>query len=158
MLTMKQYLVDFFNFNKWANTKLLEAVLQLPDKEESIKLFGNFITAQDKWLNRITHAVDDSQLNWSGPSFATEELGARWIESVDKWLLFLNGRSEESLEERITFSRPKDGKQYTAMIRDVILQINYHSIHHRAQLNRIIRLQGLKPPVTDYILTAVKEA
>jgi uncharacterized damage-inducible protein DinB len=72
--------------------------------------------------------------------------------------LFLNGRSEESLEERITFSRPKDGKQYTAMIQDVILQINYHSIHHRAQLNRIIRLQGLKPPVTDYILTAVKEA
>jgi uncharacterized damage-inducible protein DinB len=108
-------------------------------------------------MNRITHEIDDSEHNWSGPAYAPEELDARWIESVDKWISFLESRSEESLEERVVFSRPKDGKQYTAMIRDVILQINYHSIHHRAQINRIIRQQGLKPPVTDYILSVVKE-
>ncbi|MBP9221492.1 MAG: hypothetical protein KBF42_08910 [Chitinophagales bacterium] len=33
------------------------------------------------------------------------------------------------------------------------LQLNYHSIHHRAQMQMLIRQQGLVPDFVDYIGT-----
>ncbi|HEY5534408.1 MAG TPA: hypothetical protein VIL99_05685 [Ignavibacteria bacterium] len=40
---MKQYLIDFFKYNNWANRKLLDSMMQMPDKEEAVKLFSHFI-------------------------------------------------------------------------------------------------------------------
>ncbi|MGZ3921946.1 MAG: DinB family protein [Bacteroidia bacterium] len=36
--------------------------------------------------------------------------------------------------------------------------MNYHSIHHRAQVNTLMSKQGIKPPATDYIFTVLQEA
>jgi len=57
----------------------------------------------------------------------------------------------------IIFTRPNDGKKMAVILRDLFLQLNYHSIHHRAQINSLISKQGIKPPATDYILTVLKE-
>ncbi len=40
---------------------------------------------------------------------------------------------------------------------DLALQLNYHNIHHRAQINTLISKQGIKPPATDYIFTKLQE-
>jgi len=42
---------------------------------------------------------------------------------------------------------------FAAAIKDIALQLNYHSIHHRAQIQTIIRSQGLEPEFVDYIAT-----
>jgi uncharacterized damage-inducible protein DinB len=42
-------------------------------------------------------------------------------------------------------------------IKDLMLQLNYHCIHHRAQVNTLISKQGIKPPATDYIFTVLQE-
>jgi uncharacterized damage-inducible protein DinB len=36
---------------------------------------------------------------------------------------------------------------------DIALQLNYHAIHHRAQIQVLIRQQGLEPDFIDYIGT-----
>jgi uncharacterized damage-inducible protein DinB len=61
---MKQYLIDFFKYNDWANRKLLESIRQLPDNVEAVKLFNHLIAAQNKWLNRITKEKDDNAIVW----------------------------------------------------------------------------------------------
>ena len=155
---MKQYLIDFFKYNDWANRKLLESIRQLPDKEEAAKLFSHLISSQNKWLNRITEESVDASLAWFGPVFPLEQLESLWRESVDKWLQFLEGSDDPGLESQIVFQRPSDGKKLAVIIRDIALQLNYHSIHHRAQISRIMREQGLTPPATDYIFTVLKEA
>lgn len=154
---MKQYLVDFFKYNDWANKKLLESIKTLPDKEESVKLFSHFIYSQNKWMNRITNEVEDKTLNWDGPAFPIEELNDKWNESNGKWMKYIENTDEAALENLYIFTRPSDGKKMSVKIKDIALQLNYHAIHHRAQINRIIRQQGLKPPATDYIYTALKE-
>lgn len=154
---MKQYLIDFFKYNDWANRQLIAAIRQLPDTAEPVKLVSHIITSQNKWLNRITHEVDDKSLTWYDQIFPLDQLENRWSESLNHWLELLDETSAVELEKDIIFERPTDNKKLSVKMRDIALQLNYHSIHHRAQVNRIIRQEGFKPPATDYIVTVLKE-
>ncbi len=155
---MKQYLIDTFKYNDWANRKLLISIKQLPDTNESIKLFSHLITSQNKWMNRIVNKIADTELSWFGPLFSVEELENKWTESINNWIAYLEKVETLELEKDIIFKRATDGKNLSVKVREIALQLNYHSIHHRAQINRIIRQQGLTPPSTDYIHTVLKEA
>jgi len=154
---MKQYLLDTFRYNDWANKQVIAAIGALPEKEEALKLMSHLVTAQDKWFNRIIKETDDQLLTWFGPVFSEMELDGRWEQSISKWIRFIEDCVESELEKDIEFIRQSDGKAIRVSIKDVILQLNYHSIHHRAQLNSILSKQGIKPPATDYIFTAMKE-
>jgi|WetSurMetagenome_2_1015567.scaffolds.fasta_scaffold1253861_1 uncharacterized damage-inducible protein DinB len=154
---MKQYLLDFFKFNDWANRKVFESIAELPEKDEVVRLLGHIITAQDRWLNRVTKEVDDSAQSWAGPAIPLEELETRWSAGISKWLKLLENSDEAILENYIAFVRPSDSKSLKIKLRDIMLQLNYHSIGHRAQINRLIREQGHKPPQTDYIFTVLQE-
>jgi uncharacterized damage-inducible protein DinB len=154
---MKQYLIDFFKYNDWANRKLMDAFKQLPDNNEPIKLISHMIAAQDKWLNRITGATDDKAFDWQGQAFPLDQLHDHWAESAGKWISLLEQLEETEITNLITFQRPSDGKKFGASIKDIALQLNYHSIHHRAQINRLFREQGHTAPSTDYIVTVIKE-
>ena len=154
---MKKHLTDTFKYNDWANRKLLITIKLLPDKEESIKLFSHLITSQNKWLNRIYKKVDDISLNWFSENFPLDILEKKWIDSVSEWINFIDTLTEEQLEQEIEFSRINDEKKLSIKIKDIALQLNYHSIHHRAQINKLISKQGLTPPLTDYIFTVLNE-
>jgi uncharacterized damage-inducible protein DinB len=154
---MKQHLVDSFKYNSWANMQLLDAISLLPDPAEAVKLFSHLITSQDKWMNRITQKLDDNKLAWFGEIFALEDIRDKWHESVSNWIRFLESNDASEIEKEIVFTRAVDGKKISVRILDIALQLNYHSIHHRAQINKMIREQGSTPPATDYILTVLKE-
>ena len=74
---------------------------------------------------------------------------------VCSWIGYLDSVSEEEL-----FSEKKfigyDGAHWAVPLKDIALQLNYHSIHHRAQIQTIIRHQGLEPDFVDYIGTKYK--
>lgn len=154
---MKQYLLDFFRYNLKANIQLLEAVHQLPEKEHAVKLFSHLILAQDKWFNRISKEKEDSAIQWMLPVIPLNELASRWDVSIDHWLRLIEEKTDEELHHDIIFKRPADGKQMGIKLMDLILQLNYHIIHHRAQINTILSQQGITPPPTDYIFTKLRE-
>jgi uncharacterized damage-inducible protein DinB len=154
---MKQYLIDFFKYNDWANKRLLDAIKLMPDKEEAVKLFSHFIYSLQKWMNRITKEKEDTAFSWMGPEFSIEQLENIWSDNVNVWIKYLDGIDESVLENDIIFQPSDRNKKYKAKIREVSLQLNYHCIHHRAQILRMIRQQGLTPPATDYIFTVLKE-
>jgi uncharacterized damage-inducible protein DinB len=154
---MKQYLTDFFHYNDWANRRLIEAIKQVSEKDETIKLFSHLISAQNKWLNRVTLAQTDSANGWFETPLTLDQLENSWSDSVKQWLKLLESKNEIDLETPVVFARPSDGKKLSATLRDLVLQINYHSINHRGQILRLLREQGVKAPATDYILTVFKE-
>jgi uncharacterized damage-inducible protein DinB len=154
---MKKYLLDFFKYNDWANKKVLEAIREVPEKEDALKLFSHLVNSLDKWKNRITNEVEDSLLNWYGQFFNMDEIESKWNKSIGWWIKLFEKTGDSELEKEIIFTRPNDGIKMAVKFRDLLLQLNYHSIHHRAQINSIISRQGIKPPSTDYILTVLKE-
>jgi len=155
---MKQYLIVFFKYNDWANRQIIDAVKKIPVPEESVKLISHLITSQNKWFNRITKELDDKTLAWYDMIFPLDHLENRWLDNANGWIRFLEKLDEAELDRDIIFERPSDGKKLSVKIRDIALQLNYHSIHHRAQIYRIIRQPGQTPPSTDYIFTVLREA
>jgi uncharacterized damage-inducible protein DinB len=155
---MKAYLLQFFEYNDWANTTLLKTILQLPDRKESVQLFSHLIHSQDKWFNRMTLQKPDTEFSWMGSSFTELTLLKEWKRSFEQWHTFLKESKEEELDNDIIFTKPADGKKMKVSVKDVLLQLNYHSIHHRAQINKLVSSQGVAVPATDYIFTALREA
>lgn len=145
-------------YNDWANRKLIAAIKQSADQTEQIKLFSHLIHTQNKWMNRITKKLGDSSFKWFGEPFGINELEDRWDESITRWISLIEKTDENGLQNDVTFKRGSDGHEMKLSLLDLTLQMNYHSIHHRAQINKLLSAQGIVPPATDYIFTVLREA
>ena len=153
---MKQYLIETFLFNDHANKKMLEKIKQLPDKKEGVKYFSHLINSQNKWLKRIEVYPLDPKMDWWEPGYELDQLEELWDKSLKAWISFLEASTEEEIFEEVKFIG-FDGTIFAAALKDIALQLNYHSIHHRAQVQTIIRQQGLEPDFLDYIGTKYKK-
>jgi uncharacterized damage-inducible protein DinB len=155
-MQMKQYLLDTFLFNDTTNKKLLEKIKILPDKTESIKLFSHLINCQYKWMARIQHDPLAPQMSWWEPVYELSQLDDEWNKSLQPWLNYINNRTDGQLATEVTFTGLDEGL-WAASPQDIALQLNYHSIHHRAQIQTIIRQQGFEPDFVDYIGTKYRK-
>src|SRR5881227_923531 len=142
-MNMQEYLLESFRFNDETNRGMLRKVRQLPDKREFIRYFSHLVNSQNKWLARIVNNEQSKQMSWWEPVYEFDELENQWSESLNKWILFLQSRSEEDLYKEVEFTGYDNG-QWAARLLDIALQLNYHSIHHRAQMQVLIRQQGLE--------------
>ena len=149
---MKNYLIETFAFNDAANRNMLKKIKQLPDKERCIKFFSHLINSQNKWMARILRQNNAPQMSWWDPVYPLEHLEEKWNESLQMWIDFLQSKTDEQIFEEVEFIG-YDGGRWKAKIIDIALQLNYHSIHHRAQMQMVIREQGMEPDFIDYIGT-----
>ncbi|MDB4903877.1 MAG: hypothetical protein JWQ63_3158 [Mucilaginibacter sp.] len=155
-MQMKQYLIDTFLFNDLTNKKLLEKINTLPDKIESIKLFSHLINCQYKWMARIVHDPNAPKMSWWEPLYELDKIEGEWNKSLQLWLEYINDKTDDQLAEEVTFIG-LDESTWAASSQDIALQLNYHSIHHRAQIQTIIRQQGFEPDFVDYIGTKYRK-
>jgi uncharacterized damage-inducible protein DinB len=155
-MDFEKYLIDTFNYNKKANLQLLEKIKLLPDKIEAVRLFSHLINCQHKWMARITQNPKAQEMDWWNPVYKLEELEQKWTDCIQLWLDYLGTKTEDELLREVTFIG-FDGGPYAATPGDIALQLNYHSIHHRGQLQTIIRQQGLTPDFVDYIGTKYRK-
>jgi len=155
-MPMKQYLIDTFNYNDTTNKKLVEKIKLLADKEESVKLFSHLINCQYKWMARIVHDPMAPTMSWWDPVYAPDQLEESWNKSLALWIAYINERSDEELATEVDFVG-FDGSLWAATPLDIALQLNYHSIHHRAQIQTLIRQQGIEPDFVDYIGTKYRK-
>ena len=156
MILMKEYLADTFRFNDVTNKKLLHKIKQLGDKEESLKLFSHLINCQYKWMARILKDPNVINMSWWEPVYKLEEMEEHWTKSLNLWLKYINSKTDEELATEVIFEG-FDGGDYAASPKDIALQLNYHSIHHRAQIQMLIRSQGIEPDFVDYIGTRYRK-
>ena len=130
-------------------------IVTLGDKPENatVNLKGPIlINSQNKWLKRIEVFPENPEMDWWKPEYSLDELESKWDESLNAWIHYLENKTEDELNEQMKFAG-YDGGHWSAALKDIALQLNYHSIHHRAQIQTIIRQQGLQPDFVDYIGT-----
>lgn len=147
---MKQHLIETFRYNDWANRQTLEMIRRMPRPDGAVRLFSHIITSQEKWMARIRKDQSESSLGWFAGPAPMEELASKWSASLAAWLDFLETESDESLARAIDFVTT-EGEAHSVPLREIALQLNYHSIHHRAQISLLAREQGLNPPFIDYM-------
>lgn len=154
-MQLNQYLIETFLFNDASNKMVLKKIAEMPQPEPCIKLFSHLINCQYKWMDRINIYPQISALDWWNPVYGLENLEAEWNKSLAPWITLLETTSESKLMENVLWIGIGN-KPYTVPLKDLALQLNYHSIHHRAQMQMYIREQGLTPDFLDYIGTIYK--
>jgi uncharacterized damage-inducible protein DinB len=155
-MQLNNYLLDTFNYNDETNKKLLGKIKLLHNSEEAIKLFSHLINCQYKWMARIKQDPDANKLSWWEPVYTFDALEQEWTSSLNTWLSYIAEKTEEELSTEVTFIGFDNGT-WAATPKDIALQLNYHSIHHRAQIQTILRQQGIDPDFVDYIGTRYRK-
>jgi uncharacterized damage-inducible protein DinB len=155
-MELKKHITDTFGYNDKANRQVLEKMKALSDRTEIIKLFSHLINSQYKWMARIAHDPKVREMDWWRPVYEMDHLEKKWTDSLNLWLKYIDLKSESELLTEVTFTG-FDGGLYAATPADIALQLNYHSIHHRAQMQTVIRQQGHTPDFVDYIGTKYRK-
>lgn len=155
-MQMKNYLIETFIYNDATNKHLLGKINLLNDKDECVKLFSHLINCQYKWMARIMKDPNASLMSWWDPVYDFEVLHEEWSKSLTLWISYIDSKTEEELCSETTFIG-FDGGTWAATPKDIALQLNYHSIHHRAQIQTLIREQGIEPDFVDYIGTKYRK-
>lgn len=159
VMEVKQYIIDTFRYNDHANKLALKKVAQIDDEAECVKFFSHLINSMIKWLARIENSPGYENLDWWKPQYDLEELEAKWDDCLKRWLEFVESKSEAELNEHATWYGPygrESRVRMSAAIKDIAIQLCYHSIHHVGQIQYLIRQQGATPPFVDYIGTKMK--
>ena len=154
-MTMKEYLIETFRFNDGMNKNMLRKLNELADKTGCTKYLSHLVNSQNKWMARIKQDPAAPSMNWWDPVYPFEKIEERWNESLQTWISYLQGKTEAEIFDEVEFTG-YDGGRWRARLLDIALQLNYHSIHHRAQMQMLIRQQGVEPDFIDYIGTKYK--
>jgi len=146
---MKEFLLEMFAFNERANKRMITKITDLPHPEEAIKYVSHLINSQNKWLVRIQVYPEAPDMSWWKPAYPADQLENELRLSTQKWLDYIN-KPEIDLEAEVKFMG-YDGSEWAAKLKDIALQLTFHSFHHRAQIQTIIREQGQEPDFIDFI-------
>jgi len=154
---MRDFLIEMFEINLQSNLKMTTFIKDLPEPAEPIKLLSHLVNCQYKWLDRIRIFPEVSKLDWWEPVYDVQGLKEHFSESTNQWIQFLSEKTEEDIEEVIQYFG-YDGTVWESRLRDIALQLTFHSYHHRAQIQMMIRAQGVNPKFIDYIAFKQKKA
>lgn len=149
---MLPFLIELFRFNESANLQLTEFVRSIPASQEMLRHLSHLVNCQDKWLDKLTPYPEVSAMDWWFPVYGPEELSTHFRRSTNAWISYLSTLESAALDRKVPFAG-MDGAIWEASARDIVLQLNFHCFHHRAQVNLLIRQSGLTPPFIDYIHT-----
>jgi uncharacterized damage-inducible protein DinB len=152
----REYLLETFAFNDAANRQMLKKIGGLKEQSEAIRYFSHLINSQLKWMARIKADPRSPEMDWWNPVYEYGQLEDKWAESLKLWIDYIKATSEAELLQEVEFIG-FDGGLWAARPLDIALQLNYHSIHHRAQIQTLIRAQGETPDFIDYIGTKYRK-
>ena len=147
---MKKYFIDLFEYDAWANRRMLITIKSSKISDERIrKIFSHIISAQLIWLNRIQDHPTSPFPLWE--TYKISEIETMIEESSERWINFLSSYNMDTLEEVIRYQNTK-GDTYENRLRQIITHVINHSSHHRGQLALLLREKGVAPPPNDYII------
>jgi uncharacterized damage-inducible protein DinB len=149
-LTVKEYFVDLFNYNHWANERSINALTQIEGKNErAFQIMGHILDAQLNWYKRINDPAHATQNFWN--KYSIEDMRGLSYKSSKEWLRFIESLTDDGYKKKINYQNSK-GLEFTNTILQILTHVTHHSSYHRGQIASLIRSNWGAPPITDYIV------
>jgi uncharacterized damage-inducible protein DinB len=152
--------IKLFNYNRWANAKVLESAATLTEEELGRQLGGSFpsvlgtmghlYAAEWVWLERLK-GESPSGLPPVHEVPTLSVLKEKWgaVEAEQK--AFVEGLGDDRMEEKVRYRNVK-GEPWSYALSELLVHIVNHSTYHRGQVATMFRQLGKKPAATDYLL------
>lgn len=146
---MINYYLQLFEYNDWANDKILKTITEKKITSQKIfSLFSHIIIAQILWLNRINKETYEFKDFWQ--MLNPGEMNRLSRKSTLDWDSFIKKLKETDLQIEISYVNSK-GNAYKNTLSQIMTHVINHSTYHRAQIAALLRIENITPPLTDYI-------
>jgi uncharacterized damage-inducible protein DinB len=150
-----------YDFNAWANHRVLESCGALTDEQFTRDLGSSFPSVRDT----LVHMMGGEWLwlaNWRGhPSARTEmetqfansrfanlaSVRTRWEQVEGDLLGFVRGLAAADLDKPFEVKR----HQFTYPLQWLLQHLVNHGTYHRGQVTTMLRQLGVQPRATDYL-------
>lgn len=149
-----------YDFNRWANGRVLEAAEKLSSEQFTKDLRNSFPSIRDT----LVHIMGAEWIwleRWKGNSpkalLAALEFPTvlfirnRWPEIEQEQRKFIAGATEESLKKVIAYTNLK-GVPYQYPLWQMLQHLVNHSTYHRGQITTMLRQLGAEPVATDFLV------
>jgi uncharacterized damage-inducible protein DinB len=160
---MKELLRQYAAYNAWANQKLFELILSLPEEMHTRELANSFPSL----YKTILHMHDAESIWWQRlkmqeriivPSETMkgklEEVVSSLLNQSRQWEEWIGTASDLAIEHVCQYQNSKR-EHFKQPVYQMILQVLNHNSYHRGQLVTMLRqLNVEKIPQTDYIVWA----
>jgi uncharacterized damage-inducible protein DinB len=151
---------DLYEYNRWANDRVLNAVDPLTPEQFTRDLQNSFPSVRDTivhimsaewiWLSRWlgtspTGRPDDWDVS------TLEAIRARWAQIEAQRGAFIATLTPESLATPVSY-RNTQGEPFTNPLGHLLRHVVNHSTYHRGQVATMLRQLGVPPISTDLVL------
>ena len=144
---MKRYFLKLYQYNAWANKRVLNTLIrQAVHDEKILSLMGHIVAAQFLWLHRIKGLPPPDAKLWG--TYELAQLADMAEKAGSEWLTFVE--TTDDFNREMTY-RNYTGDPYTNNVEMVMIHLVNHSSYHRAQIAMLLRQKGLEPINTDFI-------
>ncbi|MBS1489481.1 MAG: DinB family protein [Bacteroidetes bacterium] len=144
---MKNYFLKLYQYNQWANQRVLGALKkQAVTHEKILSLLGHVAVAERLWLYRIKNLPKPDLKLWA--SYTLDEVTEMFSNTDQEWIDYVNTNEDFSRELRYT---NYTGDPFVNTIENIIIHTANHATYHRAQVALLLRQNGLEPVNTDFI-------
>jgi uncharacterized damage-inducible protein DinB len=158
---MNKHDVEYlFDFNRWANARVLDSVSKLTPEQfvrdlqsshRSVRdTLAHILAAEWIWLERWKGVSPNALL--IPTEFPTlESVVTRWAAVEGDYAEFIEGITDESLDEVITYTNTK-GEEWTYPLGKMLQHVMNHSSYHRGQVVTMLRQLGAEVNPVDLLV------
>jgi len=143
---LKEFFLDKFEYDfecnkRWGNI-LHEHYDDLNDYIK--RSYSHILNVHHIWISRLKNQEPESFSFDILPTNSWEKLANQnYLQTID----FLEGKD---IKDHLKYS-DEEGVRLEKNVVDVLYHILNHSVHHRAQISRELRLKGIEPPSFNFI-------
>jgi uncharacterized damage-inducible protein DinB len=156
----KQDVEYLYEYNRWANARLLDAASKLTPEQFSRDLqsshrsvrdtLAHILAAEWIWLERWNGVSPKALLNPS--DFPTvESLKKRWAVVEGDYTEFINGVTDGSLTTVIGYTNTR-GEEWAYPLGQMLQHVMNHSSYHRGQVTTMLRQLGAQVNPVDLLV------
>jgi len=149
-----------YEYNRWANARILAAVEKLTAEQLSRDLHSSHHSVRETLVHLLS-AEWIWLMRWLGTSpkkmlvpaeFTTlAALRARWDAVEREQADFVSRVTDESLRQEIRYVNTR-GETYTYLLWQMMQHVANHSTFHRGQVVAMLRQLGAVPSETDFLV------
>ncbi|MDF2930730.1 MAG: damage-inducible protein DinB [Chryseobacterium sp.] len=142
---MKDKLIDLFEYTYHFNKEMIKTISENISKadEKGISLINHTLNAQQIWNSRILNekSFEVWQIN---PFESLNEINHQ------NYLKSIGIIKNSDFDKRIEYHNSR-GAKFENTVFEILFHAVNHSTYHRGQINSLLKQNGIKPILTDYI-------
>jgi uncharacterized damage-inducible protein DinB len=164
--TMKDLLSQFATYNIWANQKLLDVILPIPEEKQKQELPSSFKSL----YTTIFHMWDAESIWWQRMKLheriirpsdninsSMKDVANGLLQQNQQWQEWINTATEPMLDHVFQYYNQKK-ESFKQPVFQMLLHVFNHGTYHRGQLVNMLRQLGIeKIPPTDFIVWSRKK-